>query len=88
MLTESDFTASTRRRGNGWDNACSEGLSGSLNVERLNGQGFMAQHRANDELITWLLGYNQTPLHSTLAHASPMRFEQDWPATQAVQVNS
>ena len=29
-----------------------------------------------------------TRLHSTLAYVSPVRFEQDWLATQAKQVNS
>ena len=35
VLTEYGFTASMSRRGNCWDNACSETLFGSLKVERL-----------------------------------------------------
>jgi putative transposase len=41
-----------------------------------------------DEAIAWMLWFNHTRLHSTLAYVSPMRFEQDWFATQAMQANS
>jgi transposase InsO family protein len=88
VLTEYGFTASMSRRGNCWDNACSETLFGSLKVERLHGQRFVTRRQAKDEVIAWLLWYNQTRLHSTLAYVSPMRFEQDWLAAQAMQVNS
>lgn len=43
---------------------------------------------ARDETIAWLLKYNRTRLHSTLANVSPMQFEQDWFAAQAKQANS
>ena len=36
----------------------------------------------------WLLWCIQTRLHSTLACVSPVRFEQEWLAAQAMQVNS
>jgi putative transposase len=88
VLTEYGFTASMSRRGNCWDNACSETLFGSLKVERLHGQRFVTRRQAKDEVIAWLLWYNQTRLHSTLDYVSPMRFEQDWLAAQAKQVNS
>jgi putative transposase len=60
----------------------------SLKVERLHGQRFVARRQAKDEVIAWLLWYNQTRLHSTLTYLSPVRFEQDWLAAQAMQVNS
>jgi putative transposase len=78
VLIEYGITASMSRRGNCWDNACSETLFGSLKVERLHGQRFVTRRQAKDEVIAWLLWYNQTRLHSTLAYVSPMRFEQDW----------
>jgi transposase InsO family protein len=31
-----------------------------------------------DEVIAWLLWYNQTRMHSTLNYVSPVQFEQDW----------
>jgi len=88
VLVEYGITASMSRRGNCWDNACSETLFGSLKVERLHGQRFVTRRQAKVEAIAWLLWYNKTRLHSTLAYVSPMRFEQDWLAAQAKQVNS
>ena len=76
------------RRGDCWDNACSETLLGSLKVERLYGQKFETRRQAKDEVIDWLLWYNRTRLHSTLAYVSPMKFEQDWLDNQPRQVNS
>ena len=76
------------RRGNCWDNACSETLFGSLKVERLHGQRFVTRRQAKDEVIDWVLWYNSTRLHSTLAYVSPMRFEKNWLAAQAKQANS
>ena len=81
-LCEYGMTASMSRRGNCWDNACSETLFGSLKVERLHGQRFTCRRQAKDEVVAWLLWYNRTRLHSTLAYVSPMRFEQDWRSAQ------
>ena len=88
VLKEYGITSSMSRKGNCWDNACSETLFGSLKVERLHGQRFQTHRQAKDEVIAWLLWYNQSRLHSTLAYVSPMRFEQDWFAAQAKQANS
>ena len=88
MLTDYGITASMSRRGNCWDNACSETLFGPLKVERLHGQRFVTRRQAKDETIAWLLWCNQTRLHSTLAYVGPVRFEQDWLAAQAKQANS
>jgi hypothetical protein len=66
------------RKGNCWDNACSETLFGSLKVERLHGQRFETIRQAKDETIAWLLWYNRTRMHSTLNYVSPIEFEQDW----------
>jgi putative transposase len=88
VLTEYGITSSMSRKGDCWDNACSETLFGSLKVERLHGQRFETRRHAKDETIAWLLWYNRTRLHSTLAYVSPMQFEQDWFAAQAMQANS
>jgi putative transposase len=93
VLTEYGITSSMSRKGNCWDNACSETLFGSLKVERRsacmgNASRRGARQRTKDETIAWLLWYNQSRLHSTLAYVSPMRFEQDWLAAQAKQANS
>ena len=78
VLEEYGITPSMSRKGNCWDNACSETLFGSLKVERLHDQHFATIRQAKDATISWLLWYNQTRLHSTLNYVSPIRFEQDW----------
>jgi transposase InsO family protein len=87
-LTEYGITASMSRRGNCWDNACSETLFGSLKVERLHGQRFKSRRQAMDEVVAWMLWYNRTRLHSTLAYVSPMRFEENWLANQPRQASA
>ena len=87
-LSEYGIKSSMSRRGDCWDNACSETLFGSLKVERLHGQRFKTRRHAKDEAIAWLLWYNQSRLHSTLAYVSPMRFEKNWFAAHAMQANS
>ena len=82
VLQEYGILSSMSRRGNCWDNACSETLFGSLKVERLHGQRFVSRRQAKDETIVWLLWYNKARLHSTLAYASPMQFESEWLARQ------
>ena len=46
VLQEYGITSSMSRRGNCWDNACSETLFGSLKVERLHGQRFVTRRHA------------------------------------------
>ncbi|WP_152561469.1 IS3 family transposase, partial [Pseudomonas savastanoi] len=72
------IVSSMSRRGNCWDNACSETVFGSLKVERLHGLRFKTRRAAKDEVINWLLWYNQERLHSTLHYVSPMQYEQNW----------
>jgi transposase InsO family protein len=77
--------SSMSRKGNCWDNACSETLFGSLKVERLHGQRFSTARQAKDEVVSWLLWYNGQRLHSTLNYVSPVRFENNWHAAQRRQ---
>jgi len=78
VLKEYAITPSMSRKGNCWDNACSESLFGSLKVERLHGQRFRTIREAKDEVFAWLLWYNQSRMHSTLDYVSPVQFEQNW----------
>jgi transposase InsO family protein len=78
LLKGYGITPSMSRKGNCWDNACSETLFSSLKVERLHGQRFQTIREAKDEVIAWLLWYNRTRMHSTLNYVSPMQFEQNW----------
>jgi transposase InsO family protein len=78
LLRRRGVEASMSRKGNCWDNACSESLFGSLKVERLHGQHFATVRQAKDEALDWLLWYNQTRLHSTLNYVSPVQYGQNW----------
>jgi transposase InsO family protein len=87
VLKEYGITSSMSRKGDCWDNACSETLFGSLKVERLHGQRFKTRLQARDEAVAWLLWYNSARLHSTLAYVSPMQFEKTWFADERRQAN-
>ena len=78
LLRGRGIQASMSRKGDCWDNACSETLFGSLKVERLHGLHFETFRQAKDEALDWLLWYNQTRLHSTLNYVSPVQYEQNW----------
>jgi transposase InsO family protein len=77
LLESCGITQSMSRKGNCWDNACSETLFGSLKVERLHGKRFTSIREAKDEALDWLLWYNQKRLHSTLDYLSPAQYEQE-----------
>lgn len=78
LLRECGIAPSMSRKGNCWDNAPSETLFASLKVEQLHGQNFQTIRQAKDETLDWLLWYNRTRMHSSLAYLSPMQFEQQW----------
>ena len=88
VLKEYGINSSMSRRGNCWDNACSETQFGSLKVERLDGQRFATRRQAMDETMTRLLSYKRTRLHSTLAYVSPVQLEPTWLVTQLRHAHS
>ena len=55
VLSEYGITSSVSRRGNCWDNACSDTLFGSLKLEGLRGQRFKTRRQAMDEVDAWIL---------------------------------
>ena len=82
LLDEHGITASMSRKGNCWDNACSETLFGSLKVEWLHGEHFATIREAKDAVLEWLRWYNRSRMHSTLHYNSPVEYEQLWLAKQ------
>jgi len=82
LLTGHEIKASMSRKGNCWDNACSETLFGSLKVERLHGMEFQNHREAKNATLNWLLWYNGSRMHSTLRYLSPAQFEQQANARQ------
>ena len=82
LLARHGIKASMSRKGNCWDNACSETLFGSLKVERLHGMQFQNHREAKDATLDWLLWYNGSRMHSTLNYLSQAQFERRWNAPQ------
>ncbi len=70
--------ASMSRKANCWDNAVTETLFGSLQVERLHGEKFITVRAVKDAVIHWILWYNQKRMHSTISYQSPVEFKQAW----------
>jgi putative transposase len=66
------------RKGNCWDNACSENVVWFTEGGAAAWPAFETIRAAKDETIAWLLWYNRTRMHSTLNYVSPMQFEQEW----------
>ena len=87
LLKGYGMRSSMSRKGDCWDNACSETLFGSLKVERLHGMRLETRRATKDEVIDWLLWYNSRRLHSTLGYLSPMQYEQRWLSAQPKTVN-
>ena len=84
LLGEHGITASMSRKGNCWDNACSETLFGSLKVEWLDGRRFATIREAKDAVLGWLRWYDRSRMHSTLDDSSPAEYEQRWTEKQHV----
>lgn len=84
LLDRHGITASMSRKGNCWDNACSETLFGSLKVEWLDGQRFATIREAKDAVLAWLRWYDRSRMHSTLGYSSPAEYEQRWTDKQQV----
>jgi putative transposase len=78
LLRQHGVQCSMSRKGNCWDNACSETWFSSLKVERLHGEQFETRRQAKDEVLQWLFWYNRRRLHSTLNYQSPVEYEQSW----------
>jgi putative transposase len=78
LLEERGMTASMSRKGNCWDNACSETLFGSMKVEWLHGRRFGTIREAKDAVLEWLRWYNINRMHSTLHYSSPAEYERRW----------
>jgi putative transposase len=75
------------RKGNCWDNVCVETLFASPKVERLHGRHFQTIRQAKDEVLDWLLWYNQTRMHSTLGYLSPVEYETQWSQQKAAMAS-
>ncbi len=79
QLHEYGMQCSMSRKGNCWDNACSESFFNSLKNERVHGARYDTQAEAKADIFDYIEPfYNRKRLHSTLGFASPANFLQHW----------
>lgn len=74
--------SSMPRKGNCWDNAPTESLSGRLKTASVHGQQFATREQARRVIMDGIAFYNHSRQHSALDYLSPMQFEQHWLAAQ------
>jgi putative transposase len=86
QLHEYGMQCSMSRKGNCWDNACSESFFNSLKNERVHGTRYRTQAEAKADIFDYIEPfYNRKRLHSTLGFASPTNFLQQWITAQHEQ---
>lgn len=78
VLEKHGILASMSRKDNCWDNAVTETLFGSLQVELLHGARFETIRQAKDAVLDWLFWCNRKRMHLTLHYISPADFEHGW----------
>lgn len=79
QLHDYGMQCSMSRKGNCWDNACSESFFNSLKNERVHGTRYSTQAEAKADIFDYIEPfYNRKRLHSTLGFASPVNFLQQW----------
>lgn len=75
LLKSQNIIKSMSRKGNCWDNACSESFFGSLKTEGC-GRVFTSRKEASSVIFDYVeVFYNRQRLHSTLGYVSPEQFE-------------
>jgi putative transposase len=76
ILKEYKLRQSMSRKGNCWDNACSESFFSSLKTELIGGYIFRTREEARAEIFNYVeVFYNKHRLHSYLGYLSPISFE-------------
>ena len=74
---------SMSRKGNCWDNAPTESFFNSLKNERVYTTRYATRDEAIADLFDYIeVFYNRSRRHSTLGYRSPVKFLQDWTASQ------
>ncbi len=85
-LKEYGITASMSRRGDCWDNACSETLFGSLKVERLHGQKFQAPGQRRSDRLAALVQPGPAALDAGIRQPDAVRAKLACQSTKASQL--
>ena len=69
---------SVGRTGVCWDNSVAESFWATLKRECIQGRVYRTRAEARRAIFKWISWYNQTRLHSTLDHVSPLEWEQQY----------
>lgn len=69
---------SVGRTGVCWDNSVAESSWATLKRECIQGRVYPTRAEARRAVFRWINWYNQTRLHSTLDHVSPLEWEQQY----------
>jgi len=86
LMRENGMQCSMSRKGNCWDNDCSESLFNSLKNERVPCTRYSTQAGARADIFDYIEPfYNRKRLHSMLGFSSPANFLQRWISAQHEQ---
>lgn len=77
LLNKNRCIQSMGRKGNCYDNSCSESFFHSLKVEAIHGECFTTREEMHSAVFNYIeVDYNLTRRHSSNGYISPMQFEQ------------
>jgi putative transposase len=77
LLNAIGATCSMSRKGNCWDNACSESFFHTLKTEMVFFEEFKTRSEATSKIFEWIeVFYNRERHHSTLGNKTPEQFEK------------
>ena len=77
ILAKHGLIASMSRKGNCWDNACSESFFGSLKQELIYHKRYATRAEARHDIFEYIaVFYNRQRRHSTIGYVSPADFER------------
>lgn len=77
VLEDNDIICSMSRKGNCWDNACSESFFASLKVEWTDGKNYESLENAKKDIFKYIeMFYNNKRRHASLGYVSPAQYEK------------
>ncbi len=76
IIEEHGLKQSMSRKGNCWDNACSESFFGSMKVEAIYDEPLMDRDQTKQAVFEYIeVDYNRTRRHSAIGYLSPENYE-------------